>query len=140
MKDEVCSCLLDTGAVIAHLRGLAGVSNFLEHLAERGPLAVSVITSVEVWQGAKEREFEATRAFFAGVALYPVDATLAEAAGLLSQKLRRIGVTMQLADAVIAATALNLGIPLLTTNAKHFTPVPDLEVWDLKEMVAPSSR
>ncbi len=135
MKAEAYCCLLDTGVVIAHLRGLAGVAGLLEGLAERGSLAVSVITVVEVWQAAKERETVATRTFFGGVELSTIDGGLAEAAGLFAQKLRRDGITMQLADAVIAATALNLGIPLLTTNARHFAPVPDLEVWDLEKML-----
>lgn len=41
--------------------------------------------------------------------------------------MHRNRITMQLADIVIAATALNPAIPLLTTNAKHFTPVSNLE-------------
>ncbi|MDK2883016.1 MAG: hypothetical protein PWP58_1352 [Bacillota bacterium] len=67
------SCLLDTGVVIACLRGLAEVTSLLSHLVERGPLAVSAITVLEVWQGAKEREIKATRAFFDGVRVIALD-------------------------------------------------------------------
>ena len=129
------SCLLDTGAVISHLRGIAGVTELLERLGEKGTLAVSPVTAVEVWQGTKEPEIERTRAFFTGVETVVLDEKLGEAAGFLAQRLRRDGFTIQLADAVIAATALDLCIPVLTTNARHFTLVPNLEVWDLKGMI-----
>lgn len=130
------SCLLDTGVVIAWLRGLAEVTSLLSHLVEKGSLAVSAITVLEVWQGAKEREIKATRAFFDGVRVIALDQFLAEKAGLLVQQLRRSGITISLPDASIAATALRLGIPILTTNRKHFAPVPHLQVWDLKDKLS----
>ena len=41
--------------------------------------------------------------------------------------LRSKGMTIGIADAVIAATALGLGVPLLTNNVEHY-PFPSLEI------------
>lgn len=136
MEPEGFSCLLDTGVVIAHLRGFAGVADLLAGLAGKGRLATSVVTVLEVWQGAKEREVERTRLFFSGVELIPLDAGLAEAAGNLARHIREKGFTVSLADAVVAATALRLGVPVLTTNSKHFACVPDLRVWDFRDLLS----
>ena len=35
---------------------------------------------------------------------------------------------LQLGDALIAATALEYGLPLLTSNIKHFSPIEGLSV------------
>lgn len=140
MRLERPLCLLDTGAVIAHLRGFPVVCELLMGLARKGPLAVSAVTLVEVWQGAREREVERTRLFFSGVRIVALDGELGEEAGLLAGGLRAKGFTVSLADAVVAATARRLGVPVLTTNAKHFWCVDGLEVWDLRAMVADRSR
>lgn len=89
------SCLFDTGVVIAYLRNLSeAVISLLSHLVEKGPLAVSAITVLEVWQGARETEIKATRAFFDGARVIALDQFLAEKAGLLVQQLRRSGITI----------------------------------------------
>ena len=35
---------------------------------------------------------------------------------------------LQVGDALIAATALELGLPLLTANIKHFNPIESLRI------------
>jgi predicted nucleic acid-binding protein len=136
VKPERFSVLLDTGVVIAHLRGFPGVAELLISLGARGPLATSVVTVVEVWQGAKAREAERTQLFFSGVEVIPLEAELAEAAGHLARSLREKGYTVGLADAVVAATAQHLDVPVLTTNKKHFEHVPGLRVRDLRESLS----
>ncbi len=42
-------------------------------------------------------------------------------------ELRSKGMTVGIADAIIAATALQLDAPLLTNNVEHY-PFPDLKV------------
>ena len=48
-------------------------------------------------------------------------------AGRMLGELRSKGLTIGITDAIIAATALELGTPLLTNNVEHY-PFPDLKV------------
>jgi predicted nucleic acid-binding protein len=127
--------LLDTSVLIAHLRKIPGVRALLERFREQMFFAISAITLVEVWQGAKPAETEQTRLLLQGLDTVALDSALAEKAGQLAYQLRMQGYTCDLADAVIGATAINMNAPLLTTNTKHFEAIPGLDVWDLKNMI-----
>ncbi|MDZ4247359.1 MAG: PIN domain-containing protein, partial [Dehalococcoidia bacterium] len=92
-----------------------------------GLLAISVITHLEIYQGMKSGEQRATNAFLDGVTSVVADISIARRAGMMLGKLRTKGITIGIADAIIAATALQLGAPLLTNNVEHY-PFPDLKV------------
>jgi len=130
------SVLLDTGVLIAHLRNLPGVKEFMKRLASEATLLVSAVTVVEIWQGAKPAEIEKTRLLFEALKVIPLDENLAERAGQLAGKLRQSGFTIGLADVVIAATAIQAEAPIITTNPRHFTPISELVVRDLREELA----
>jgi predicted nucleic acid-binding protein len=131
--------LLDTSVLIAHLRKMPGVKALLERFREQMSFAISTITLVEVWQGAKPAETEQTRLLLQGLDDIPLDAVLAEKAGQLAYQLRIKGYTCDLADAVIGVTAINRNAPVLTTNIKHFEAIPGLDIWDLRSMLAEDS-
>jgi hypothetical protein len=130
--------LLDTCVLIAHLRNIPGVKALLERFREQMFFAISTITLVDVWQGAKPAETEQTRLLLQGLDTVPVDSVLAEKAGQLAYQLRIKGYPCDLADAVIGATAINMNAPVLTTNIEHFEAFPGLDIWDLKDMLAES--
>jgi predicted nucleic acid-binding protein len=56
-----------------------------------------------------------------------VDIAIARRAGIILSENRARGVTMGIADAIIAATALQLDVPLLTNNLEHY-PFTGLKV------------
>jgi predicted nucleic acid-binding protein len=97
-------------------------------------LAVSVVTLAELRAGVlAARDLEArdrrltTYAFVRGLDLVPVDADVAEAWAGLRVRLRDLGLKMGVNDAWIAATAIALGVPLVTQDA-DFDGVPGLDV------------
>jgi predicted nucleic acid-binding protein len=49
-------------------------------------------------------------------------------AGKIDREQQRRGVTIPFADLLIGATALEVGYPLLTLNARHFHMIPGLSV------------
>src|ERR1700733_167148 len=106
--------LLDSDVLIDHLRGH-------RHLQTVG-LAISVITRTELYAGP-EREEPAVEALLAELDEIQVDATIARGAGRIQ---RATG--LKIADALIAATALEHGMKVMTRNRRHFERVAGLEL------------
>jgi predicted nucleic acid-binding protein len=114
------SYLLDTDIVIDYLRGYQYAEELLYRFSVEGSLAVSVITHLEIYQGMRPGEEEKTTAFLDGLASIPVDVSLARKAGELLHSPEVKGLAIGIADAIIAAAALSLSIPLLTNNVTHY--------------------
>ncbi len=126
------SCLLDTDIVIDFLRRRSYARRLLEKWAGEGLLAVSTLTHLEVYQGMKSSEEKATSVFLDGLISIAVDVSIARRAGRMIGELRSKGVTLGPGDAIIAATALQVSVPLLTNNVAHY-PFPGLRVvWGLE--------
>ncbi|PWG61442.1 type II toxin-antitoxin system VapC family toxin [Spiribacter halobius] len=58
----------------------------------------------------------------------PVTQAVAERAGVLAASLRRQGRPCGSLDPLLAATALEAGLILVTRNTRHFEPVPGIAV------------
>ena len=105
--------LVDTDVLIDHLRG---------HRRLKGArLGYSVITRSELFAGADVPDV--IRRLLGALEEVGLDRATAETAGVLK---RTHG--LPLADAVIAATARELNLPLVTRNARHFGRVEDLRL------------
>jgi len=121
------SCLVDTDISIDFLRRREYAQKLLETWAGEGLLAISTITHLEIYQGMKAGEEIATNAFLDGLVSVTVDILIARRAGTMLGELRSKGITIGIADAIIAATALQFDAPLLTNNIEHY-PFPTLKV------------
>jgi len=121
------SCILDTDITIDFLRRREYAQKLLENWAGEGLLAISTLTHLEIYQGMKTGEEGATNAFLDGLVSVAVDIPIARRAGTILGGLRSKGMTIGIADAIIVATALQFGAPLLTNNIEHY-PFPDLKV------------
>ena len=117
--------LLDSGIIIRHMRKYKGYPALLDELAEQGTLFISSIIRFEILRGMKERERNDTADTLDVLEGLPIDNAVADLAGELVREWRNRGVTLGDADVLIAATALQHNLPLVTTNPKHF-PMPDL--------------
>lgn len=112
--------MVDTDIAIDFLRQRDYAGELLERWAGEGLLAISTITHLEIYQGMKAGEDRATNAFLDGLLSILVDVPIARRAGRLLGNLRSKGKTIGIADAIIAATTLELGVPLLTNNVEHY--------------------
>jgi len=121
------SCILDTDIAIDFLRRRDYAQELLNRWANEGLLAVSTLTHLEIYQGMKAGEEGATNTFLDGLISVVVDIPIARRAGNILGETRSKGITIGIADAIIAATALQLGTPLLTNNVEHY-PFPNLKV------------
>lgn len=127
MEPVAASCVLDSDIVIDYLRGRPYARELLMRWSGDGLPAISVVTHFEVYQGMRPAEEEATNIFLGGLPSITVEASLSRQAGILAREARQQGRTVAAADAFIAATALSLGVPLLTNNADHY-PFPNLDL------------
>jgi predicted nucleic acid-binding protein len=121
------ACLLDTDIVIDFLRKRDYAGKLLANWAGKGLLAISALTQLEIYQGIKTGEENATNLFLDGLITIAVDVPIARRAGRLLGALRSKGVTIGIGDAIIAATALQVELPLLTNNVEHY-PFANLKV------------
>lgn len=119
------SVLLDTSVVIDCLRGLAPALRYFQALP-RAP-SISVITVGEILAGVRRKaEEHDAKELFRNVRLVKVDRDIAWRAGVF---VRHFGAShaVELADALIAATAGHHGLELATLNVKHFPMFPKLK-------------
>jgi predicted nucleic acid-binding protein len=121
------SCILDTDIVIDFLRRREYARKILNHWADEGLLAISSLTHLEIYQGMKTGEEKATNSFLDGLITIDVDISIARQAGALLRNLRSKGITIGITDAIIAATALQFGVSLITNNIEHY-PFSSLKV------------
>jgi len=121
------ACVVDTDIAIDFLRERDYALKLLQRWVGEGLIAISTLTHLEIYQGLRAGEEQATDAFLDGLVTVAVDIPIARRAGTMLGELRRKGVTVGIGDAIIAATALQLGAPLLTNNTEHY-PFPDLKV------------
>jgi toxin FitB len=107
--------LVDSDIVIDHIRGAQKLPAM--------PLACSAITRCELFAGQDNPTY--LRNLLGPLQQLNVDSPIAELAGELK---RTTG--LQTPDALIAATALEHGIPIMTRNRRHFGRVAGLRLVD----------
>jgi len=121
----VARYLVDSDVLIWLLRGRQETLKRLEML--EGPCGVSVISRAEIWAGAREAEHRQIEELFLSLTTYPIDGGVADLGGRYLRQYRHRGTTLELADALIAATAVTHELVLVTYNATHF-PMPELKL------------
>lgn len=118
--------LIDTGVLIAHLRGLPAAREWLVRERSRGQLMVSAVSVTEVMGGMRSAERSAVRSLMGALTCVPVTCEVAERAGAYQRAYRRSHSGISLGDYLVAATADAGGGGLATSNVRHSPMFPDL--------------
>lgn len=117
--------LVDTDVLIWHLRGYAQATRRLDQLPA---LTISAVSYLEVLQGLRNKvEFGAVQKMLQrrqATTLPMTEAITGRATELMETMTLSHG--LQMGDALIAATALEHGLPVLTGNVRHFASIPSL--------------
>jgi tRNA(fMet)-specific endonuclease VapC len=124
--------LLDTDTLIYSLKAdPVVVANLRNHSSD--PKAISVITYGELVFGAynSQKVTQNLARVHRLKEIFPViDVTpaITETFGILKAELRSNGTTIDDFDLLIGATAISLGLCVVTNNERHFMKIPDLKI------------
>jgi len=119
--------LIDTDVLIWYLKGNEHAYQVIENSSS---FFISVVTYIELVQGMRnKKELNSLRKalhIWNAKVLYISEEISAKAMFYVEQHF--LSHSMQLADALIGATAIAYGNPILTGNDKHYKVLKDLEV------------
>ncbi len=119
--------LVDTDVLIWHLRGYPQATRRLDQI---DALMLSAVSCLEVLQGTRNKaELVAVKKMLQrrAATLLPVSEAITQRAIDLMKSIT-LSHGLQMGDALLAATALDHGLPVLTGNVKHFGAVEGLKV------------
>ncbi len=130
---ETMTYLVDSDHVADYLKGQRRAVEFLDELLPEG-LALSIITYAEVYEGiyyGQERPRHETgfREFLDGVTVLGITRSVARQFALLRGNLRAKGQLIGQTDLLIATTAIQHNLTLMTRNLKDFERIPDLKIY-----------
>ncbi|MCI5146477.1 MAG: type II toxin-antitoxin system VapC family toxin [Candidatus Electrothrix sp. AR3] len=119
--------IVDTDVLIWYSRGYQNVRDLL-HGIDR--FSLSVVTYMEILQGVRNKQ--ELNAFTKALGI--LHAQVIQVNELISTKAMfyveqyALSHSMELADALIGATAVIKQLPLITGNEKHYKHLPDIEI------------
>ena len=119
--------IVDTDVLIWYLKGNENAFDVIEN---SNNFSISVVTYMELVQGMRNKKElnslrQALKIWNAQI-LYISEGISAKAMFFVEQHF--LSRSIQLADALIGATAITYGSPILTANDKHYKTLKDLQI------------
>ena len=106
---------------------------YIASLIQERALATTSITCFELLSGAgRSAEAESVNLLLGPLQILSVDEAASRAAARVRVELDQAGLTIGMADFLIAGICLARAVPLLTRNRKHFSRVQGLILADLE--------
>jgi len=123
----VNAVLIDSDILIEVARGRDTqiLASWQELAASETMLLCSPVTVAELWHGARPAEHKLIAALFASIVCVPIDAETGKKAGEFLRQYAKSH-SVELGDALIAASATIHKLPLWTRNRRHY-PMRDVE-------------
>lgn len=129
------SYLIDSDWVIDFFGEVSTAVELLDKLSEKN-IAISVITYMEVYQGVvrspdPDESQQRLDAFLEGVVVLPLSLAVARRCAQLRNHLKQQGkrVNARALDLLIAGTALEYDLTLVTRNTNDYNDIPDLKLY-----------
>jgi len=119
--------LIDTSVFIEYFRGKRKAEEYLQGVDR---IRCSVISAAEIIQGARnKKELQSIRRFVERIEVIPLKSTVGDQ--MLSLMVaHHLSHGLQIPDTLIAATAMEENLTLVTGNIKHFSFIKGLKLLD----------
>ena len=128
--------LVDTSVCVAHIRGDEIAFQFLKQFSP----SISAVTHAELIQGCENnRDVRTVHAILRDIHELPFTESITKKALSLFEKYK-LSHVVQFFDCLIAATAMEYTLTLVTHNIKHFSYIPGLVVRAWAEMASEGSK
>ena len=117
--------LLDTNIFVDYFRGQVKAKRFLREQAE---LKCSVVTAAELLQGSRnKREQMINQRLLLKIEILPITVAIS---GIMLSLIEKYALSrgLEIADSLIAATAMEENLTLVTANVKHFSFIKGLKL------------
>lgn len=120
--------LIDTTVVVDYLRGLTVAVHYLDQLKLSAIPVTHTVVVAEAVAGARDlRDLRFIEGFLAPFQILRFDESDADVSIDLLKRFR-LSHGVGWPDCLIAATALRHALTVVTTNVKHFSPIPNRQV------------
>ncbi|RLA96663.1 MAG: type II toxin-antitoxin system VapC family toxin [Deltaproteobacteria bacterium] len=120
--------IIDTDILIDVGRGVDKAVDYLQGLERQRRLAISVVTEMELIVGCRNKsELRNLEGFLRRFRVLPINEMVCSKAVELLRRYR-LSHGLLIADAFIAATALNFGHSLATKNQRDYRFIPELDL------------
>ena len=117
--------LVDTSLIVDYLRENKKSASFLNSLNK---VIISTITVAEIYQGAKnKKDLKSIKKLFKFFKILPIDEKISQLSLKLLEKYT-LSNGLLILNSIIAATAMQNNLTLITGNFKHFKMIKGLKV------------
>jgi predicted nucleic acid-binding protein len=135
----VSDYLLDTDVLIRCMRGVPETLHLAHALTEDGDLHTSAWSQLEIWLLTQPNDQKQTLDFLTPFIAHPMNDEIARNAADILRQRAASDAPLTYAEAVVAATAIQHGLTLVTYNAKNLETLSPLRVLTNLNSVPPQS-
>ncbi|MDR1963827.1 MAG: type II toxin-antitoxin system VapC family toxin [Planctomycetaceae bacterium] len=131
---------LDSSVLIRHFRDQNKINSFYTQIRSAyDKLYMSAIAKAEIFSYIKDNDIEYWNIIFKNIRVFPFTENTIVKTREIALQLKRKSMLIELADMMIAATAIENDFPLATINQSHFERIDRLKLItpELPELFVP---
>jgi tRNA(fMet)-specific endonuclease VapC len=128
MGNVAATPVLDSDVLIDYLRGAGPGRDLVREIRDSLAFRVTAVTAFELALGRSYAHDPAPADTLLAAPCLPLTREAALRGGVVLRELRSINAGIEIRDAMQAGICLEVGLPLVTRNVRHFARVPGLQV------------